>query len=446
MELEEPESRAVSRSKERDSPSLTTKVILLFLAGTAIREFFAPITGHPFDFELWIRLGYYTAQGLDPYRISPPVPGLSMPDAAYMPSIGYPPVWPFILAGIYKLYATSGISSRFFYYFLLKQPMIIGDLLDAALIYKILWPRTQSGALKALTFWLFCPYTIIISSIWGMFDQLVLVFVLLSFLWLSKTKTSAVSESIGFLLKGIPLIYLPVLAFVQKSKTKIIEYLTIPAVLGVFFIFLPYLIFPGWNISALFGTGKAVVNIVGGSMSYLGLINIVGGFIHYPAWAYWLIFAISYAWIPALLVTSYYCVRILRMTGVTQESLVLSLVIVSLVFYLTRIQVNEQYLIYFLGLGLIWGYWTGSFRRKKEFYGIWLSALGFLIANNSFMVRFLDTINVYYNQLDQSMDNGTAGVVRLVILVITSISFSVFCFLYLRSVVPELKKTVIIQE
>jgi hypothetical protein len=425
----------------RQQPSsLSTKIILLFIAGTIIREALAPFTGHPFDFELWIRLGYYTAQGIDPYRISPPVPGLSMPGAAYMPSIGYPPVWPFILAALYKLYVATGVSSRFFYYFILKQPMILGDLLDGVLIYKIIAQRSPAGATKALAFWLLCPFTIIVSAVWGMFDQFVLVFVLLSIYWLSRTETSAITEAIGILLKAIPVIYLPLLAFVQKSRAKIIQYLATSIAISLFFVFLPYLVFPTWNITALIGTGSSVINTVGGSMNYFELISTLANYKLLPSWTYGFIYVISYLWVPALLYTSYYCVKILRNTGVNPKSLALSAVIVTLVFYLTRIQINEQYAIYFIGLGLIDCYLLGSsMQRKKEFYGVWLSALAFLIANNSFLVRFLDPISIYYVHLDGALDSGVPGGFRVALLIITSISFSIFCLLYLRSAVAELK-------
>jgi len=414
---------------------------LLLAIGALIREVFAPFTGHPFDFELWIRLGYYTAQGLDPYRISAPIPNLSMPGAEFMTSLGYPPAWPFFLAGLYKLYALTGIDNRFFYYFILKQPMIISDLLDSVLIYKIVKQRSETNAMKALAFWLFCPFTILVSSVWGMFDQIVLVFVLLSLMWLSRTKTSAVTEAIGFLLKGIPLIYLPILAFVQKSRLKIVQYVLVFITISIFFTFLPYLVFPSWKISALLGTGTSDVIKVGNSMNYWVIVYVfLGLHVALPSWALELIKLWSYVWVPAVIVTSFFCVRILRRKGrMNQRNLVLSMILVTLVFYLTKIQINEQYVIYFLGLGLIDYHWIASTKRVKEFYGIWISALGFLVANNSLLIRFLEPLSTYYRNLDSAIVSGVSNEFRLAALTITAISFSIFCFLYLRSVFFELK-------
>ena len=429
--------------------STRTKIAVFLVVGAIIRECLAPFTGHPFDFELWIRLGYYTAQGLDPYRITPPVPGLSMPGSGDMTSLGYPPVWPFILAGLYRLYAVTGIDNRFFYYFILKQPMIIGDLLDSFLIYKIVKQKSEVGAVKALAFWLFCPFTIIISSVWGMFDQLVLVFALLSLVYLDRTRISASLEAVGILLKAIPLIYLPLFAFVQKTRLKIIQYLAISSSVSIIFTFLPYLIFPSWNISSLLGTGTSVVTKVGNSMNYFVVIYVLASLNSFPSWGAEILAPLSYLWIPALIIASIFSIRIVRRRSENGEQffkgIVLSMILVTLTFYLTRIQINEQYTIYFLGLGLIDRYWIGTVSRSKQFHGIWISALGFLLSNNP-IVRFLEPLSVYYRQLDQFIDSGVPDYFRLTAMVISAFSFTVFCILYLRSVYSELRTVTPVQE
>src|SRR5206468_12504221 len=45
---------------------LTTPTGLLLL-GLLVREAFSFWTGHPYDFELWIRNGYFVSQGATPY-------------------------------------------------------------------------------------------------------------------------------------------------------------------------------------------------------------------------------------------------------------------------------------------------------------------------------------------------------------------------------------------
>jgi hypothetical protein len=146
--------------------------------------------------------------------------------------------------------------------------------------------------------------------------------------------------------------------------------------------------------------------------------------------------AVAYAWVPAILIASYYCVRTLRSkNGLNRRNIVLSMILVTLVFYLTRIQINEQYVIYFLGLGLIDYYWIGSVKRLKEFHGLWISALAYLIAHNSIFI-FLSPISKYYATLYQI---AVPSELSLGAMLITAISFSIFSLLYLRSVYFELK-------
>src|SRR3989442_344140 len=90
-----------------------SSIWLSVIIGLAAREIFAPFTGHPFDFELWIHLGYYVSKGYDPYTVTNPIPGLSFPGAKPIQSIGYPPLWAFFQAGLYTIYSVAGINNRF---------------------------------------------------------------------------------------------------------------------------------------------------------------------------------------------------------------------------------------------------------------------------------------------------------------------------------------------
>src|SRR5580658_8056206 len=66
-------SGALRRFHLRPWPAAGT----ILLVGLAIRESFSFWTGHPFDFEIWIRTGYVVAHGTNPYLSAawPPVPG-----------------------------------------------------------------------------------------------------------------------------------------------------------------------------------------------------------------------------------------------------------------------------------------------------------------------------------------------------------------------------------
>ncbi len=163
--------------------------------------------------------------------------------------IGYPPTWAFFQAGLYKLYSVSGINNRFVYYFIVKQPMILADLIVGFLLYQLVSKlRNVESGVRAFVFWMLCPFTIIISSIWGMFDQIILGIFLGSIFAVKETQKSALMQSLGFLLKVLPLIYLPLLAFVQESRQKMASYLAISLGSSIFFALLPYIFFPGWKL------------------------------------------------------------------------------------------------------------------------------------------------------------------------------------------------------
>jgi hypothetical protein len=419
--------------------TLRAKLILVFIVGAVIREILAPFTGHPFDFEIWLRLGYYVALGQDPYNSTFPVANLSMPGSGYLPSIGYPPIWPLILAGIYKLYSILGYDNRFLYYFLLKQPMVAADLIDGFLIYRILLRISETKAFKAAAFWLLCPFTIIISSVWGMFDQIILAFLLASLLFLSKTVRSSLSESIGIILKLIPLLYVLLLSFAQKSNKKILVYLLISIGLSATVAFLPYVFFPNWSVSRVLQTGASVAGTVGNSMNYWVVLYVVTLKTTLPGSDFPTLQLLSFVWIPFVILGSFYCIKNYGADLVRVENFTVAALFVTMIFFLTRSQINEQYLIYFLGLGLLDYYLIGKSLRKKLFHAIWLDSLVFLIANNSFLLRFLDPISESYRSLETSLTLGAIGDARLAIMIATGLIFTFLSSLFLASLYSDIR-------
>jgi hypothetical protein len=409
------------------------------LIGLGIREALSFWTGHPFDFEIWIRLGYYVSKGLDPYRYTPPIAGLSIPGTGILPSIGYPPLWPILQALVYDVYSAVGIDNRFLYYFLIKQETIIPDIIAAYLILVLL---RRTGRLKeaesAFVFWMLCPFVIIISAIWGMFDQLVLVFLLASLLVSRQTVKSSLLEGVGILLKGIPIIFLPIFTISQGSISKKVAYFLIAAGLTLAFTLLPYAILANWNIIGLQGTGTDIIHKTGNSINYwvvpfflssISLYNVSGS----------LLDLFGYLWIPALVVSYLICYRFLKKTGISLDGLVLCVLFSTLVLFLTRTQINEQYVIYFLGLGLVDIFSTGT-TRTRNFHGVWISATVFLFANNVYMVRFLAPISSYYSDVASSLSGGVSGDVRLVLMLAAGLSFTFFCLAYLRSLYHQLSR------
>ena len=117
----------------------------MLLLGLLVREVFSFWTGHPFDFELWVRLGYAMVYGGNPYMPLAPVSGLSFANiysSEASATIAYLPFWPLITGLLYTVYSAVGFGNSFAYYFLLKQPVIAGDIILAYLLYSYISSRT----------------------------------------------------------------------------------------------------------------------------------------------------------------------------------------------------------------------------------------------------------------------------------------------------------------
>lgn len=406
--------------------------------GLAIREFLTPFTGHPFDFEIWVRLGYYVSQGFDPYRFTGPVQGLSIPGTGYLPSIGYPPLWAFMQVAIYKFYSLVSLDNRFFYYFIVKQQMVLGDMFVGYLLYRLVVARagTEKGY-RAFRFWMLCPLVIIISAIWGIFDQLVLAFTLLSLLLAQTTFRSSIAVGVGILLKAIPVIYLPILMMFQKSWRRRLAYLLTSAGVLIFVTLIPYAVFGDWKLSSLVGTAEDTIHKIGNSMNYWVVPYTLASYSSFQGDIYRVLGILGYAWIPALFLAYFYCATKLQKRTLGDNLGLYYMILVTLVFFLTRSQINEQYTIYFLGLALI-DVLTNGQKRKKIFTAIWVSATAFLIANNTYLVRFLAPLSASVGQLDQALISGFPGDVRTLLMMSSALSFTLFCVLYLKSIYSQI--------
>jgi hypothetical protein len=409
----------------------------LLLLGLGLREILSFWTAHPFDFEIWIRLGYYVSRGGDPYASTAPVVGLSIPGTGALPSIAYPPLWALMQALVYDLYSLIGFSNRFFYYFLLKQETIIPDVIVGYLIYRLVADHANTGdAKKALAFWMFCPFVIVISAVWGMFDQLTLMIVLAAILIAQRTVASSVVESVAIFLKAIPVVFLPPLAWSQVSTGRRMAYLVLAPTLAIVLTLSPYLYFRSWSLSSILGAGASAVSVPANSLNYWVIPYVLYGYSLIPSYADAFVNVMGYVWIVAVVLGYVFCFR--KMGKVTLQYLLLTLQFSTLVFFLTRIGIAEQYVIYFLGFGILEKYLVGG-DRWKLFTGVWVSAMGFLLANNTYLVRFLSPLSIGFSNLDATLSSGVLGELRNGLLILTALSFTLFCFFYLKSLYFDIK-------
>ncbi len=365
----------------------------LILIGLVVREAFSFWTGHPFDTEIWLRNAYFVSAGMNPYAPMAPVPGISFAYASQtLPSVAYLPLWSLILAGLYRAYAVLPFANRFVLYFLVKQPPILGDVILGLVLYRAVaqWGGTLASARSVLRFWMFFPYTIVISSIWGMFDAIAAVVLISSLLPIASWKKSSLL-GLAILLKSIPVVFFPYEFFRTRGRDRwtILMAGAIPLffTLGVFAL-------TGWGFQDIARTLSWESHGAPQGMTFQRLLGSPYVIPFLPSFPL-LILLFGYVWIPAIMIGTIWIRR--RIPGNEARAAVQCWAFVAVVFFLTRWVVNEQYLIYLLPLLLLdVRLWHPE--RRDLFTITWILGFVFLVFNNPLLVRF--TAPTYLGALD----------------------------------------------
>jgi hypothetical protein len=382
---------------------------LILLLGLALRESLSFWTGHPYDMEVWLRNAYFVGLGQNPYdHFLPPVPGLSF---AYLqesiPSVGYLPAWPLVLAGLYRGYAALPGANRFVFYFLLKQPAVLGDVGLGFLMFRAVlrWGGTADTARRALKTWMVFPYPIVIGAVWGQFDAVVVDLILLSILssnWLRRYGFLG----LGVFLKWFPLVLLPFLAARERwlRKPGALLAIAIPGVLSI-------AVFSIMNWDYVGVTGMAEYTSHGniGGITYTSLLGspLLGGILSGIPGFY---VAMGYLWVPGILLGGVWAWR--RFPGEKHEAIVQGFILSTLAFFLTRQGVNEQYLMYLLPILLI-DVLLWHPERRGLFRFTWILCFAFVLVNNDLLIRFLGPVSDSFVSLAYSADaSPVLGAVR----------------------------------
>lgn len=364
-------------------PRPSRDIAAWLILGLAIREAFSFWTGHPFDTEIWLRNAYYVAHGWSPYSLMPPVPGVSFAyTAGAIPSVAYLPLWSMLLAGIYEFFGLVPGGGRFLLYFLVKQPPVLGDVALGALLFVAAkrWGAARPAARRILAFWMVFPYPILISAIWGQFDSLVACLVIGALLAPSLGKRSSLL-GLGILLKLLPVIFVPYEFFRSKGRSRwfALVAVAIPALftVSVFAV-------TGWGLGGISNTLSWETHGLPQGMTY-------GALLVYPAFAPAVaasapfVYVLGYLWIPAIVVGGWWAAR--RFAGDAPSGAWQAFLFLTVLLFLTRWTVNEQYLMYLLPpLLMDVALWHPE--RRGLFHVTWLLGLAFLLLNNFFLVRF----------------------------------------------------------
>ena len=331
--------------------------------------------GHFYDQTIFLDMGYLVSSGLNPYQ-SQMITVFSNPYlTGTNPVIGYPPLWPLLLGGIYRL--TYNLSPNLFLYnFATKIPVIISNIALAYATKTIM--QNQNMPKRAVQFaWIFLlfnPFTLLTTTAWGQFDTLLaaLCVVGLYFLSKGKTATSALFLSLSFVLKPIslPLLGLPLLYAAPKNSRKSIAAALIVAA-TVFLLWLLPFYLTGWAAPDSSADLTSFFRMAGG-MTVFNILDVTQRTANMPAGLWFL----GYLWIPVLLVGYFW---VYRNKSKSMVALAQSAVVLLLLFFLSRSWLSEQNVnLLFPFLLLLVG--AGSL-RLKSFNLLWIVALVFLVLN-----------------------------------------------------------------
>ena len=397
---------------------LTSRSWVVLAAGLLVREAFSFWTGHPYDFEVWIRTGYEVAHGTNPYsNFWPAVPNVSF---AYLsqtlPAAAYLPFWPALLGAIYRLWEAVGGGDRFALYFLLKQPGILADIATAYLLYRLVvrWTGDRRAAAAVLSFWAFFPYAIAISAIWGQFDSIVVV-VLLALLFARSSLERNLVDGVGIFVKWLTVIFLP-LEFLRERgprRLAVVIALALAVVLtvGVFEL-------AGWSFGHLGPLSTSQTHGGGLGMNYVFLLSLgaVSGPLSRVPFFYALL---PYAWVPGVVIAGILAARWVRPDDPRAELRAMLLVVT--VFLLLRWGLYEQYMVYLFSLVALD---VAAFHPGRRAFLTFTAVLAgvYLLVNNDLGLRFLGPVNAgvvtYAMAVDASGTWGFARTVALTLLVI----------------------------
>ena len=366
---------------------------------------------------------------MNPYAPLGPVPGLTFANiysAQDSATIAYLPFWPLLTGLLYLVYMAVGFGNRFAYYFLLKQPVIAGDMILAYLLYHYISSRTsrQGASLWAAKFWALSPFTLIVSGLWGMFDSLSMCFILVSIMTNDYVRRSF-WMGVGIFSKSLALIY-AIPATIRRPRTTwgLIIAVGLPALATLL-----TLIGMKWSFSIATTTLASTVVKSGASMSawdvfyYLNYLKIM------PALPTQLANILGFVWVPAILVVTMLAFH--KFGFETEYGLVQSMLIVTLVFLIFKARVTEQYAIYLLALAVVdVALWNP--KRKPLLIATTVTALLFLIVNNYFLVRFLAPVYPDYAKIELALSQ--IAPFRLAILFVSGTVFTCLNVCYLISI------------
>ncbi len=348
----------------------------LILLSVAIQIPLALFLGHAYDHPIFLATGYLAGTGQNPYVARDLSRFFGNPLFTAITSIGYPPPWPLVLGGIYRL-SYARLPNLFVYSLAIKAPVIAANVCLALLVGRLsaaagAGPRASR---RALVFMLFNPLLLYTSAAWGQFDTVVAVAAMLALALLHRGKPAiaAVVLALGVALKpiAIPLVPVCVLFAGRGSARKAVGFAAVfTAGLGLFVV-APFPIF-GWSPQVIFRGWDAHLKVAGG-LSWLTFVELVTGSTTLPPPLRFL----GWLWLPSLAAGAV----LARTRGPAFTDLVHVSLRVTFLLFLTRAWMSEPNVALLLPMAAILAA-TGEMDRWI-LHALWAVPLAFSLFNAS---------------------------------------------------------------
>jgi hypothetical protein len=347
----------------------------LLVLSIVLQVVLAVLLGHSRDTRIFMSAGYLVGTGHSPYVSQDLTQVFHHVTFKMLSTIGYPPPWPLLLGGIYRL--TYAIVPDFHLYNLaIKLPAIAAN---AGLAYLAGATLQNLGAAPAAVrrAWLallFNPFLIYVGAAWGQIDAIVALLALAALLLVASGRRdlSAVLLALAVCVKptAAPLLLAVLLVVGHGAALRALRYASLFAA-GVFaFYLLPFFVL-GWDATPLLHANAQLS--MAGTMSPATIVRLI----HDPLVLeghWWLL---GLLWLPALAIAAVLARRSPRdFTGLLTLGLTF-----TLVFFLTRTWLAEPNAVLLLAPVVVLA--SLGCVDRRFFTALWLIPLGFAIVNVS---------------------------------------------------------------
>ena len=422
------------------------------MAGLLLRLVLAPFLSHPFDMRVFMAVGVAVSRGMTPYGqyvlqdLFAATPHVHL--YGTFQGIGYPPLWGLMSGGMYMLSSIFAPNNLYAYVLALKLPVIVGELALAVLVYNILKTQTNDKiATAAFLLFIFCPFIMVVGTVWGMFDVIALVFALLSAYVLQHDwKLSSVFLSLSSLLKLFPLVLAPLYSiFLYKSTRSLklaVSFLVSTVAITAVFTLLPMILF-NWPISNMYNaltyqlttTNPSYDNAASfpyGAASPFNVFTLLNNLARSSIQPLALL---VYIWIPAcvavyiLLLRSQMSVTVKEVGVSTDFAMIVQWsLLLFLALFTTRAWVSEQNLIFlfvFFSLSVFLQY-------RRELYKVqllWVLLFIFVLVHVA-AISFLWLPLPWTLNAASAFADGPFGWTRLLLMTVLTFSWLALCWHY----------------